>query len=45
MNLEFTIFSPLTPVDWIVVFALIAVLCIYWLAKAISSIATGAGGN
>lgn len=45
MDLEYTIFSPLTPTDWVVVLALITVLCIYWIAKAISSVVSGSGGN
>lgn len=41
MDLEFTFFSPLTPTDWVVVLALIFVMIVYWLIKAVKEVAGG----
>ncbi len=42
---EFSIIFPAPPEVFIALLAILAVLCVYWVAKWIVSIYTGAGGG
>jgi len=42
---EFTIFFPAPPAVFVAMISLLAVLVVYWVAKWVISIYTGAGGG